>query len=136
MTIQKGVNPLSYVSGGVIGQYEPVKMGTAANTVIVPTAVTDIVVGVSQLDAVSGANVPVETRPGTVVKMRVGSGTVTGGNAVTIDATDFREIATLTKAGAGTTLRQLIGYVEAPSSKTYAENTYAPVRLALGDTLI
>ncbi len=128
MAVQKGVSGFSYKAGGTILQYEPVKLGTGANEVIVPTAVTDIIVGVSQIDAVSGGEVSVANEG--IVFMRVGSGGVTKGNPVTLDATDKKEIAVLTKGT--TSIRQLIGYAEA----TGVENEYIPVRLQLGDTLI
>lgn len=137
MTVQKGLNPVSYLAGGTIAIYSPVKMGVAANTVIATSAATDPVVGFAQLDASSGGNVPVEPAgSGATVKLRVGSGTVTGGDLVGLDGTDKTEIATLTEAGAGTTVRQVLGIVAASTGKTYAENTYAPVTLVSARTTI
>jgi len=128
MAVKKGVSGFSYKAGGTIGQYEPVKLGSGANEVIVPTAVTDIVVGVSQIDAVAGGEISVADK--VIVLMRVGSAGVTKGDPITLDSTDKTEIATLTKGT--TSIRQLIGYAEA----TGVENEYIPVRLQLGDTLI
>lgn len=128
MAVQKGVSGFSYKAGGTMGKYEPVKLGTGDNEVIVPTAVTDIIVGVTQIDAVAGDEVSVADKG--VVLMRVGSGGITKGNAVTLDSTDKTEIAVLTKGNTST--RQLIGYAEA----TGVENEYIPVRLQLGDTMV
>lgn len=131
MAVTKGLNPVSYKAGEALEIYIPVKMGTANNTVIKPTAATDIVVGVTTLDAASGANVPVEPiGSGKTIKMRVGSGGVTGGDIVGLDGTDKTEIATLTEDGSGTTLRQILGVVGGDTGKTYAENTYAPIVLS------
>lgn len=135
MTIQKGVNPLSYSAGGTISQYEPVKMGTTDNTVIRVSATSDIPIGVAQLDADSNKNVPVETRPGAVVKMRVGSGGVSGGNSVGIDSTDKTEIAALTLDYSGTTRTFRYGIVDAASGTSFAENELAPIRLTLDNVL-
>jgi len=137
MAVQKGINPISYRAESAVGQYEPVKFGTAANSVVSPSATTDKVVGVTQLDQpTAGGHVPVETTPGAVVKMRVGVNGVTGQDSVTIDSTDKTEIDTLTKNQAGVNLAFEIGVVDAPTSVDYAENEYAPIRLVLADAPI
>ena len=132
MAVQKGVECISYEAGGTIGQYEPVKRGSTANQVVVPTATSDIVVGVSQIDATSGEPISVCSKPGAVVLMRVGSGGVTDGDPVGIDSGDKTEIATITEAGNGSTLKQIIGYAE----ETGVENQLIPVRLTLSKTMI
>ncbi len=128
MAVMKGVKGVSYKAGGTIGQYEPVKLGTDANTVIVPTAVTDRITGVAMIDAETGENVSVATSG--IVFMRVGASGVTKGDALTLDSTDKKEVATLTKGNTST--RQLIGYAE----ETGVENQIIGVNLQLGDTMI
>lgn len=131
MATQKNavLNAVSFQAGGTIGQFEPVKLTTASGAnkvVVVPTASTDRVVGVAQIDATSGQAVSVTPiSAGAIVKMRVGSGGVTAGDLVGLDGTDYTEIATLTLSGSGTTLRQVLG----EALQTGVSNDYVEVLL-------
>ena len=129
MAIQKGNGvDVSMIAGGTISKYDPVKIDTSVTTggeVIRVTAETDIPYGIAQIDATEGQEVSV--RINGVSKMRVGSGTVTVGNLVGIDATDKTEIDAITEAGAGVTLTWAYGVAEASG----AENAYVPVRLMM-----
>lgn len=120
MTVQKGVEAVSYVAGGTIGQYEPVKL-SAANTVIVAAADSDLIVGVSQVDAASGEEVSVAI--GGIVKMRVGVNGVTINTSVGLDAADPTEIDTYASGDND----QIIGIAQA----TGVANDLVPVQLTL-----
>jgi hypothetical protein len=132
MAVMKGVHTVSYEAGGTIGQYEPVKLGTSSNTVVVPTATTDWVDGVAMIDATSGKPVSVAKTPGEVVLMRVGSGGVIKGDLCGLDSTDKTEIATITENGGGSTLKQVVVRAE----ETGIENQLISCTLVLSRTII
>jgi hypothetical protein len=107
----------SVKAGGTIGQYEPLKLSTedTANdglVVVVATAITDTVIGWSLNDATSGDGLDMAIpNSGAIVPARVGSGGVTQGNNVGLDGTDKTEVAALTLAAGGGTIRQCLGQV-------------------------
>ena len=124
----KGV--VSIKAGGTVGQYEPVKLNSTQEEVVVTTGTTDLVYGVSLIDGVDGDMVSI-ARSGSVL-MRCGSGGVTLGNLVGIDSSDKTEIAAITESGTGTTLHDIIGQAE----QTGASNALVVVGLRIGRTLI
>jgi hypothetical protein len=73
----KNVNPVSFIAGGAIPANSAVKL-SAANTVVVTTAITENVIGFARTTAASGDVVTVETASGVIVKAILG-GTVSLG---------------------------------------------------------
>lgn len=120
MAVQKDVRTASFEAGGTIGQYEPVKL-TSANTVIVAAADSDLIVGVSQIDATSGEEVSVAI--GGITLMRVGTNGVTLNTTVGLDAADPTEIDTYASGDND----QIVGIAQA----TGVANDLVPVLLTL-----
>lgn len=121
MAVQKGVLTKSYKAGGTIGKYEPVKLGTNTGEVIVPAADSDLIIGVSMIDAEAGQEVSV-AYAGTV-KMRVGAAGILKGDKVGLDATDPTEVIAYNSANND----QVIGIAEIAESV----DEYTQVALSL-----
>ncbi len=71
------VVPVSFLAGGAIPANSAVKM-SAEDTVVVTTAITDLVIGFARTTAASGERVEVETNSGSIVKAICGD-TITYG---------------------------------------------------------
>jgi len=95
MAVQKGVESVSQVAGGAIPKYAPVKL-SAANTVVVPTADDDEIVGVAQIDAASGQEVSVAIA-GQVI-MTAGANGVTLDDLVGLNTADPTKVDTYNAA--------------------------------------
>jgi len=72
--------PFSFLAGGAIPANSAVKL-SAADTVVVTSAITDDVIGFARATAASGERVEVDTNSGSIVKAIAG-GTVTLGEQV------------------------------------------------------
>lgn len=135
MAVQKGVQSVSFQSGGAIAQYIPVKLDSASNLnkVLAVTAATDKVVGFSQLDATENQEIPIATSG--IVYARVGSGGVTKNDYVLLDGSDPTEVATYTPlatSSTGGTRRQIIGTAQ----ESGVENDIIPILLDMFTDLI
>lgn len=106
MAVNKSLQCISMKAEGTIPKNVPVKLGTGSGTVTAVTANTDIVVGVSQLDATDGFELPVAISG--VVKLKCGA-SVSKDVWVGLDGTTATKVSTLTLAGGGTTIRQIVG---------------------------
>ena len=62
-----GTTPMSFLAGGTITKNAALKL-SAANTVVVTTAITELVIGFAMTSAVSGQSVDVMTVNGSKVK--------------------------------------------------------------------
>lgn len=121
MAIMKNVtkNSESWKAGGIIGIYEPVKLGASDGEVIIPTADDDLIIGVSLIDAVAGESVGVVSEG--VVLMRIGATPPAVNDLVGLDATDPTEITTFNTLNNS----QVVGICVS----TGAENEYAKIKL-------
>jgi hypothetical protein len=117
----------SVKAGAAIAKWEPVKLSTEDTenegiVVIKTAATTDVFIGVALNDA-TAANQGIDIAlPGSVVLMRAG-GAITQGNDVGLSGTDKAEIAALTLAAGGGTIRRVIG----TALRTGVENDLIPV---------
>jgi len=76
----------SVTAGAAVTGFTIAKFGSDDNTMIPAAATTDLVVGIFQHDAASGAEVRVAL-PGSIAKLKLGSGGITRGALVTSDGT-------------------------------------------------
>jgi hypothetical protein len=89
MGVQRGVQTVSYKADAVIGQFVPVKLGTNAEEVSIPTAQTDIVRGITMIDSArAGEGIDVAVNSGATVLAKVGTGGWTKGDKLGLGA-DF-----------------------------------------------
>jgi hypothetical protein len=89
MSVQKGVQTVSYKAGAVIDQFVPVKLGANSDEVVVPTAQGDIVRGITMIDSLrAGQSIDVAVNSGATVFGKVGTGGWAKGNKLGL-GTDF-----------------------------------------------
>lgn len=106
--VMRGVKTVSYKAGAVIGQFVPVKLGTNAEEVIVPTAQTDVVRGITSVDSIrAGEGIDVAINSGATITAKVGIGGWTKGALLGLGA-DFISLITYNSA----THDQVIGIAE------------------------
>lgn len=106
--VMRNIQTVSYKSGAVIGQFVPVKLGTNAEEVVIPTAQTDIVRGITTIDSIrAGEGIDVAVNSGATMTAKVGTGGWTKGNKLGLGA-DFISLITYNSA----THDQVIGIAE------------------------
>jgi len=121
MSVAKCIKTIPYEAGGVVNQWSPVKLGTGDNQVIVPTAQSDICVGVAVNDSLaSGYGVDVAIQG--VVLAKVGTGGWVKGEKLGLGS-DFVSLITYNPS----THEQVIGIAEEAGSA----NDVKAVRLLL-----
>lgn len=106
--VMRNIQTVSYKSGAVIGQFVPVKLGTNAEEVVIPTAQTNIVRGITTIDSIrAGEGIDVAVNSGATMTAKVGTGGWTKGNKLGLGA-DFISLITYNSA----THDQVIGIAE------------------------
>ena len=121
--VMRNVRTVSYKAGAVIGQFVPVKLGTNAEEVVVPTAQTDIVRGITTIDSIrAGEGIDVAVNSDCTMTAKVGAGGWTKGALLGLGA-DFISLITYNS----TTHNQVIGIAE----ETLSDGEFGEITLKL-----